>query len=528
MLSKGKMSIDHEVMVGLDDEAEKVIGRLRWGSKQVEIVPIVGMAGLGKTTLAKKVYNDSSVTCHFHIRLWCTDEFQNLDEHALLEKLYQRLLKNRYLVVFDDVWGIEVWNELRNAFPNDKNQSRIIFTSRSSNVASQVQYGGEPHKFRCLTVEESFELLQKKVFGEEEECPQALHELGMEIVKKCWGLPFAVVVVAGILATIKHDILLWEKFAESLTSTMVSGTDQWKKSLELSYEHLSYNLKACLLYFAAFREDEKIGAKSLMRLWIAEGFVEIIEGKRSEDSAEEYLMDLIGRNLVMVSKSRSIGGVKTCYIHDLIFEFCKGKAKEKKFLQVLRGYDELSTFNVPRNLRRLPICSSEEDFIKSRLFCPYLGTLVFFDATPGYDKFKLLNISFLFCIYKHLNVLNLEGINLMLKELPAEVEPLLCLRWELMEGGFPKLKVLTLSNLDIVEWIETDPISNDYFPCLQQLELFGIYNLKMMPACLGCISTLETIQVALCGYGVQSLVRKIGKAQKNYGNVNLKIIYKAY
>nr|XP_027118359.1 disease resistance protein RPP8-like [Coffea arabica] len=267
MLSKGKMPIAREIMVGLDDEAAKVIGRLRWGSKQVEIVPIVGMAGLGKTTLAKKVYNDSSVTCHFHIRLWCTvsqefnmknvllqilcsdgkhsrkDEFQNLDKHALLEKLYQRLLKNRYLVVFDDVWDIKVWNELRISFPDDKNQSRIIFTSRSSNVASQVQYGREPHKIRCLTVEESFELLQKKVFGEEEECPQALHELGMEIVKKCWGLPFAVVVVAGILATIKHDILLWEKFAESLTSTMVSGTDQWKKSLELSYEHLPYHLK---------------------------------------------------------------------------------------------------------------------------------------------------------------------------------------------------------------------------------------------------------------------------------------------
>ncbi|XP_027166204.1 putative late blight resistance protein homolog R1B-12 [Coffea eugenioides] len=382
MLSKGKTPIAREVMVGLDDEAAKVIERLVWGSEQVEIVPIVGMAGLGKTTLAKKVYNNSSVTCHFHIRLWCTvsqefnmknvllqilcsdgkhsrkDELQNLDEHALLKKFYQRVLKNRYLVVFDDVWDIEVWNELRTAFPNDKNGSRIIFTSRFSNV----QYGGEPHYLHPLSEKQSFELLQKKVFGEDEECPQALHGLGMEIAEKCWGLPLALVVVAGVLATIDHDILVWKKFAESLTSTMVSGTDQWKKSLELSYEHLPDHLKDCLLYFAAFREDEKIGAKSLMRLWIAEGFVEIIEGKRSEDTAEEYLMDLIGRNLVMVGKNRSIGGVKTCYIHDLIFEFCKGEAKEKKFLQVLRGYDELSTFNEPPNLPRLSICSSGEDF----------------------------------------------------------------------------------------------------------------------------------------------------------------------
>ncbi|CDP10353.1 unnamed protein product [Coffea canephora] len=325
MLSKGKMPIAREIMVGLDDEAAKVIRRLVRGSKQVEIVPIVGMAGLGKTTLAKKVYNDSSVTCYFHIRLWCTvsqefnmknvllqilcsdgkhsrkdEELKKLNENELLEKLRQRLLKNRYLVVFDDVWDIEVWNELRIAFPNDENGSRIIFTSRFSNVASEVQYGGEPHKIRHLTVKESFKLLQKKLFGEEEECPQALHGLGMEIAEKCWGLPLALVVVAGVLATKEHDILVWEKFAESLTSTMVSGTDQCKKSLELSYEHLPYHLKECLLYFAAFREDEKIGAKKLMRLWIAEGFVEIIEGEKSEDVAEKYLMDLIGRNLVMV------------------------------------------------------------------------------------------------------------------------------------------------------------------------------------------------------------------------------------
>ncbi|CDP10294.1 unnamed protein product [Coffea canephora] len=652
------------------------------------------MGGLGKTTLAKKVYNDRSVICNFHIRLWCTvsqefnmknvllqilcsdgkhsrkDEFQNLDEHALLEKLYQRLLKNRYLVVFDDVWDIEVWNELRIAFPNDKNGSRIIFTSRFSNVASEVQYGGEPHYLQPLSEKESFELLLKKVFGKED-CPQGLRGIGMRIAKKCRGLPFAIVVVAGILATIEHDILVWEEFAESL-------------------------------------KDEKIAAKNLMRLWIAEGFVEKIEGKRSEVIAEEYLMDLIGRNLVMVSKSGCIGGVKTCYIHDLIFEFCKGEAKEKKFLQVLQGYDELSTFIEPPNLPRLSIRSSVEDFIKSKLFCPHLGTLLLFHATPG-DEFELRNISFLFCIYKHLKVLNLEGINLKLKELPTEVESLLCLRylaltawhmkfippsiaklshletfclyslelvslpdsiwnmknlrhvcvssavvirlssndnvvenlstlpnldrlstlrldlnkegenilrripnvrrlrifqnrvccnmsrleclesltlgcyhlfgsrehielsfpknlkklslknvglpcrkmslieqlpnlevlklraqstegqkWELMEGGFPKLRVLTMERAAIVEWIEADPDSDDYFPCLQQLKLFQIFSLKTMPACLRSISTLETIKVNLCGDDVDSLVREIEEAQKYNGNENLKIIYKKY
>ncbi|XP_027164121.1 putative late blight resistance protein homolog R1B-16 [Coffea eugenioides] len=731
MPSKGKMPIAHEVMVGLDDEAEKVIERLVSGTEQVEIVPIVGMAGLGKTTLAKKVYNDNSIIYNFHIRLWCTvsqeynkkslltqilcsdgkhSRMDDLNEDDLLQKLYQKLKRNRYLVVLDDIWDFRAWNELRYSFPDEMNRSRIIFTSRSSNVASQVEYGGKPHYLRPLSEKESFELLQKKVFGKED-CPQALHGLGMEIAEKCRGLPLALVVVAGVLATIEHDICVWEEFAESLTLTMVSGADQCKKSLELSYEHLPYHLKECLLYFAAFREDAKIGAKNLMHLWIAEGFVEKIEGKRSEVIAEEYLMDLIGRNLVMVSESKSIGGVKTCYIHDLILEFCKTEAKAKNFLQVLRGYDELSTFNEHPNPPRLSICSSREDFIKSRLFCPHLGSLqLFHDETSAHPHW--LNICFLFCIYKHLKVLKLEGIYLKIKELPTEIESLLCLRylafqalhmkfippsiaklsnletfclrstetvslpdsiwnmkklshvhvwdgcfvfplssndnvlenhstlpnldtlcdlylsfdqaenllrripnirrlaisdgqtgngvlnmsrleclesltldvgccsgprghfelsfpmnlkklslfclglpcsemslieqlpnlevlkigcytldgerWELMEGGFPKLRVLTLSELDIVEWTETDPDSDDYFPCLQQLKLDQIRHLEMVPACLGRISTLETIKMERCRNDVKSLVMEIEEAQKSYGNENLKIIYETY
>ncbi|XP_071939056.1 putative late blight resistance protein homolog R1A-3 [Coffea arabica] len=98
-------------------------------------------------------------------------------------------------------------------------------------------------------------------------------------------------------------------------------------------------------------------------------------------------------------------------------------------------------------------------------------------------------------------------------------------RWELMEGGFPKLRVLTLEEVEVVEWTEADPDSGDYFPCLQQLNLKRIFYLETMPACLGSISTLETINVRSCRDGVESLVRKIEAAQEyNNGNENLKII----
>ncbi|KAL3498702.1 hypothetical protein ACH5RR_041434 [Cinchona calisaya] len=390
--SRGKIPISHEVVVGIEDEAEKVIDRLVRGSDNLQIFPIVGMPGLGKTTLAKKIFSDPRILSYFHIRHWCTvsqvyykkallfqilcddgkhskmnEELKILSEDDLLEKLYKSLKGNRYLVVFDDVWDIRVWNDLGYAFPNDRNGSRILFTSRFSNVASEVKIGREPHNLRILDDGESWELLQKKVFGEEA-CPRELSILGKEIAGNCKGLPLTVVIIAGILASVEYDD--WCEVANSLTSTIVYDTDHCKNTLELSYIHLPDYLKPCLLYFGAFREDQEIQAKKLMSLWIAEGFVQNTEANSLEDLAEEYILDLISRNLVTIAKQRSMGGVKACKIHDLLHEFCKTKSKEENVLQVLHEYDELSTFNEPHTSKgcpfgqRLSILRSQSYFVQ--------------------------------------------------------------------------------------------------------------------------------------------------------------------
>ncbi|CDP21801.1 unnamed protein product [Coffea canephora] len=222
-------------------------------------------------------------------------------------------------------------------------------------------------------------------------CPQELRILGKKITTNCKGLPLTIVIIAGILSTIEDDA--WSEVADSLTSTIVYATDQCKSTLELSYRHLPHYLKRCLLYFGAFREDQEIETAKLMRLWIAEGFVfaeglvSDTETKRIEDLAEEYMMDLIGRNLVMVAKKRHIGGVKTCRIHDLLHEFCKEKAKEENILQVLCGYGELSTFNEHLYLERLSIWSKVEHFKKSRLFCPQICSLLLLSQIEESDSF---------------------------------------------------------------------------------------------------------------------------------------------
>ncbi|CDP10338.1 unnamed protein product [Coffea canephora] len=554
MLSKGKMPIAREIMVGLDDEAAKVIRRLRWGSEQVEIVPIVGMAGLGKTTLAKKVYNDSSVTCYFHIRLWCTvsqefnmknvllqilcsdgkhsrkDEFQNLDEHALLEKLRQRLLKNRYLLVFDDVWDIEVWNELGTAFPNDKNGSRIIFTSRFSNVASEVQYGGEHHNIRCLTVEESFELLQKKVFGEEEECPQALHELGMreDFIKSRLFCPHLASLLffdatPGYKKLKLFNISFLFSIYKHLNVLHFEGNNLRLKELPAEVESL-----LCLRYLALTAWHMKFIPPSIAKLSHLETFCLYSKSVVSLPDSIWNMKKLRHVHLAQVifipfsSNDNGVENLSTLPNLDTLSYLCLNAEGEN----LLR--------RIP-NVRQLKISKCETGVLNmSRLEC--LESLTWWgnyssgsrehvelSFPMNLKKLSLYNLG-LPCSKMSLveKLPNLEVLKLQYQSMDGQ-------RWELMEGGFPKLRVLTLGCGEIVEWTETDPDSDDYFPCLQQLKLDGISELKMMPACLGSIYTLETIEMKDCKDGVKSLVREIEEAQKYNGNENLKItIYEDY
>ncbi|KAL3518682.1 hypothetical protein ACH5RR_021271 [Cinchona calisaya] len=256
-----------EVVVGLDDEANTIIDQLTRGSVQLDIVSVVGMPGLGKTTLAKKVYHDPLIMCHFHIRAWCcisqayckkdllleilgciaskhSIEYSSLSEDDLALELYKRLKGSRYVIVLDDVWDIEAWKVLERSFPNDAIGSRILLTSRLLEVALLVKPTGKPLPLRVLTDDESWELLQKKL-AHKEGCPPAQRVLGMQIAKDCNGLPLTVVIIAGILSTLEQ--VGWEKVAEKLSSNIVCGTEQCTNILELSYKHLPDYLKPCLL-----------------------------------------------------------------------------------------------------------------------------------------------------------------------------------------------------------------------------------------------------------------------------------------
>lgn len=146
----------------------------------------------------------------------------------------------------------------------------------------------------------------------------------------------------------------WEKVGENLASYIFEGGENSVMNiLELSYKHLSDHLKLCFLYFGAFQRETEISASKLMRLWIAEGFIREEEGKSAENVAEEYLIKLIDRSLVMVSKTRSDGGVKACMIHDLLRDLCLKKCEDESFLSFVKENDCSSIYAKSHRLQDL-------------------------------------------------------------------------------------------------------------------------------------------------------------------------------
>ncbi|CAA3020504.1 late blight resistance homolog R1A-3 isoform X1 [Olea europaea subsp. europaea] len=356
-----KYPVFGNTIVGFEKVETKIVRQLVRGSDQLQIISIFGMPGIGKTTLANKLYNDPFVVDHFDKRSWgvvsqtynkkkllieilCStshskrDTLKNMEEESLTLKLYQSLKGLRYLIVIDDIWDINVWNDLERYFPKDGVGSRILFTTRNKEVGSKASPRSIINTLPLLSEAESWELLQQKVF-KDENCPQELLDIGKQIAINCHGLPLAVVIIAAVLSNMEKKEHLWQKVERNLSSHLSDNENKFMQALELSYKHLPNHLKLCFLYFGTYEEDEEIPIQDLISLWVAEGFIKKEEQKCLEDVALKYLMELIDRSLIIVHERRSNGEVKSCKIHDLLREMCSRIGEKMNFLKLV-NYNE--------------------------------------------------------------------------------------------------------------------------------------------------------------------------------------------
>ncbi|XP_027173976.1 late blight resistance protein R1-A-like [Coffea eugenioides] len=476
-----------ETVVDISDEEQVITDQLTKGSARLGIVSIVGMPGIGKTTMAWKLFNCPKVLSHFHCRAWCTVSQEYEKKELLLEilggihglnenicqmskedlqlKLRQCLLRNKFLIVMDDVWDAGVWNELKISFPDDANGSRVLITSRHHDVALQIEPNGDPHSLRLFSDDESWNLIVGRVF-QGESCPEELLLVGKEIAQKCKGLPLAVVAISGLLRRIENSRESWEKIAKSLIAKVMEDPKaRCMEILELSYKYLPGYLKPCFIYLGVFLEDKDIPVSKLTRFWLAEGCIHDSELKSLEGIAEGYLMELISRSLVEVSKRRSNGMVKSCRLHDLLRDFCQLKARAENFFQLVTRFDEpyvsfpSSDFGfefdfghhsdpVTYEAYRLCIFLKRVHFVVSRPFGLGTRSLIFFPSADSEPRCPY-DISFICSNFKLLRVLDFECINLGIT-FPADISLLVHLRY-LAVTGYMQTIPQSIANLQKLE-----------------------------------------------------------------------------
>ncbi|CAI9269507.1 unnamed protein product [Lactuca saligna] len=270
--------------MGREGDKEALMGKLLGEEEcdeSVSIMSIVGMGGIGKTTLAKLLYNDEKVKDHFQLRAWVcvaeeldvsniskaifqavtgkNEDFANLD--LLHVALKEKLSKKRFLLVLDDVWNEDYskWELLQSPLLVGAPGSRVIVTTRSIRVAS-VMDSKEVYELNVLSNEDALSLFGQHGLAEKNfDKHPALKLLGEGMVKKCGRLPLALKAVGRILKGNRNGDE-WEKLLNSEIWDIEEGSDILP-ALRLSYYHLPPHLKQLFAYCSLFPKDTEFNKK---------------------------------------------------------------------------------------------------------------------------------------------------------------------------------------------------------------------------------------------------------------------------
>ncbi|XP_024929131.3 putative disease resistance protein At3g14460 [Ziziphus jujuba] len=491
-------SVEESGVYGRNDDKEAVIKLLlidNGSGDNMSVIPIVGMGGIGKTTLAQLVYNDERVKKCFDFKAWVSvsaefDVFKIIktitervtsqtffghDLDLLQIKLEKALRERKFLLILDDVWNEDyfLWEEVKKPFQYGACGSKVIVTTRNESVASVMRNNVPSYQLPIVSNENCWKLFVKHAFNNVDPCAHPkLEEIGKQIVIKCKGLPLAVKSL-GSLLRYQLNQQEWEKILESEMWELPEEKNYILPALWLSYQYLPSHVKRCFAFCSIFPKNYPINKEDLIKLWMAEGLLNCQKRKRMEEVGEKCFQYLLTRSLFQqsINWDRSI-----CYImHDLVNDLATFAAGEF-FLSL----DDIDSINLPSKIRHLSQVKEKRYDLKKYevlIGAKYLRTCFLPSRCHDYTQLQSVAAKLLPTL-TGLRVLSLRGCFIV--ELPDLI------------GKLKLLRYLDLSETDIVEVPNT--ICTLYN--LQTLILSDCIQLKLLPSVIGRLINLRHLDIS--------------------------------
>ncbi|KAL6900674.1 hypothetical protein ACP4OV_005350 [Aristida adscensionis] len=433
---------------GRGDEKEVVVKLLldQQDQKSVQVLPIIGMGGLGKTTLAKMVYNDHRVQNHFELKMWhCVSE--NFEATAVLRSIM------------------------------------IVVTSRSPKVAA-IMGTLRSQELVCLTEDDSWGLFSKKAFSKGVQEETGLVAIGKRIIKKCKGLPLALKTMGGLMSS-KQQVQEWEAIAESDTIDQ----EEVLSVLKLSYRHLSAEMKQCFVFCAVFPKDYEMEKDRLIELWVANGFIHQDRTMGLEQKGELVFNELAWRSFLQDVNVKRNNGRIVCKMHDLMHDLAKDVTDESVFAE------ELIQKKVSiKDVRHMHMSEGELQKIselKELKLISSLRTLLTDESQVsehmGLKELKLTSLRALRCrdtimCSQLINTAHIRYLDLFESSTMVRLPNSVCMLYN--------LQTLRLNNCSRLQYL---PEGMAAMRKLRHLYLFGCASLERMPPNLGLLQNLRTL-----------------------------------
>lgn len=486
----------------------------------LSVIPILGMGGIGKTTLAQLTFNDVKVKESFKLRMWvCVSEEFDVGKliKAIIEaatkkrcdllsidllqtRLRETLAGEKFLLVLDDVWSEDhdKWDRLRALLRGGAKGSKIIVTSRSAEVAAIM--GSLPTCYLSrLSDDDCWTLFAKRAFqnGGAEETPRMV-AIGKEIIKKCGGVPLAIKTLGSLMHSRRKEHE-WLYVKDNELWRLPQERKGILPALRISYNHLPSYLKRCFAYCAVFPKDYDFNKERLVQMWIAEGLVERCDGgKQLEDIGNDYFNYLLWRSFFQDAGQDDDGNIISCKIHDLMHDLAQFVSEVE--CSILEADSKQI---IPKRTRHLSlVCNKMVQTVPNCLSkAKSLHTLLVLSERPG----AVWVPQTIFSTFRYLHVLILSSTSIT--SLSNSLGKLIHLRFldfsytdvEALPKSISSLVNLQTLNLSHCFKLQELPKNTKNLVNLRHVMIDHCHSLLKMPSRIGKLTSLQTLSQFIVG-----------------------------